>query len=163
MIVFASKKARQWGVRNGQVALFGYSAGGHLALLYSYARNWHQTIGSVISLAGLTDVQDSVLMENQVLYEEIKLMAGNPSPATWTPANPIHFAGEPNPPTMLIHGTSDQIVPVSQAYKLNQALERSNIKVKMLILENEPHHDFSSGAVTQFLVEAKYFLAANLN
>jgi dipeptidyl aminopeptidase/acylaminoacyl peptidase len=90
-------------------------------------------------------------------------MAGNPSPATWATANPIHFIGEPNPPTMLIHGTSDQIVPVSQAYKLNEALERSNIKVKMLILENEPHHDFSSAAVTQFLNEARLFIAANLN
>jgi hypothetical protein len=46
---------------------------------------------------------------------------------------------------------------------LNEALERSNIKVKMLILENEPHHDFSSAAVTQFLNEARLFIAANLN
>jgi len=161
MIICISNNASQWGIGSGRLALFGYSAGGHLALLYSYSRDKGRNVGSVVSLAGPTDVQDSLLWETPELYEEIKLMAGDPSPSNWTQANPIHFISVTNPATLLIHGTNDSIVPVSQSLKLREVLETSNIKVNLLLLENETHF-FSSGATEQILDETMQFLATNM-
>jgi acetyl esterase/lipase len=161
MIGCISKNADRWGVGNGQLALFGYSAGGHLALLYSYSRNMDQHVTSVISLAGPTDVQDSLLWEGPGLLDGIKLMTGDTLPANWTLANPVHYISVSNPATLLIHGTNDSVVPVSQSLVLKQALDASDSRVRMLLLENETHY-YSSAATEQIMDEAKRFLDANM-
>jgi acetyl esterase/lipase len=161
MIGCVAENSGRWSIGNGRVALFGYSAGGHLALLYSYSRNMSQKIGAVISLAGPTDLQDSLLWESPGLFEEIGLMAGNTSPATWTPASPVNFITAANPPTLLIHGTNDTVVPVVQSIKLKTMLEASQIPVNLIMLENE-NHFYSSQAIRDLLDESRRFLDANL-
>ena len=161
MIGCTSRNSGQWGIGNGKVALFGYSAGGHLALLYSYSRDKGRNVGSVISLAGPTDIQDNLLWESPGLYEEIGFMAGNTLAVTWTQANPVHFISATNPATLLIHGTNDSIVPVSQSLKLKELLEATNVKVNILLLENETH-SYSSQATKRLLEETRRFLDANM-
>jgi acetyl esterase/lipase len=161
MITCVSKNSTQWGIGTGKIALFGYSAGGHLALLYSYSRDKGRKVGSVVSLAGPTDIQDSLLWESPGFFEEIGLMAGNTSPVTWDLANPVHFIGATNPATMLIHGTNDSVVPVSQSLKLRSLLTLSRAPVKLLLLENETHY-YSTEATKIFLDESRHFLDANM-
>jgi len=161
MIGCISRNSGQWGIRGGQVALFGYSAGGHLALLYSYSRDKGRNVRSVISLAGPTDLQDSLLWQTPGMYKEIGLMAGTTSPVTWTEANPVHFLSSTNPATLLIHGTNDSVVPVSQSLKLKELLEATNANVNLLLLEDESHV-YSTEATKQFLDESNRFLDANM-
>jgi acetyl esterase/lipase len=161
MIGCISENARQWGIGNGKVALFGYSAGGHLALLYTYSRDKERKVGSVVSLAGASDLQDSQLWESAGLYDDIALMTGDPYPATWTEANPVHYVSATNAATFLIHGVSDNTVPVSQSLKLNALLAAKNTRVKLLLLEHETHY-YSSEATRKFLDETRHFLDANM-
>ena len=161
MITCISKNATQWGIGNGKVALFGYSAGGHLALLYSYSRDKGDNVGSVVSLAGPTDLQDRVLWKSPGFFDEIGLMAGNTSPAAWDMANPVHFVSQARVSTMLIHGSSDTLVPAAQSLKLESLLAASKAPVKLLILENE-FHSFSTEATKKFLDETRRFLDANM-
>ena len=161
MIDCISQNSGKWGVRNGLVALFGYSAGGHLALLYSYSSDSKRNVGAVVSLAGPTDVQDTLLWESPGLLDDIKLMTGDTLPTNWPQANPVHFINPTNPPTFLIHGNHDEVVPVSQSVTLNRILVDSNLQVKLLLMENETHN-FSYTAIAKFLDETKKFLDANL-
>ena len=157
MTGFIPAHASLWGVGKDPLAIFGYSAGGHLALLYSYSRNQDGAIGQVISLAGPTDLQDSVFLGYPDLYAKIKLMAGDTTPSNWTAANPIRFIRASIPPTMLIHGTDDDMVPVSQSQKLFLALSVSSSPYKLLLLKNETHFISPEGTMT-FLKETKNFL-----
>lgn len=160
MIMCISRNTDTWGIGSGRIALFGYSAGGHLALLYSYSRDKGQNISSVISLAGPTDVQDSLLWESPGLYNNIVLMTGDPDPADWHPANPVSCISAANAATLLIHGTNDSIVPFSQSVKLNQLLAASFTPVQLLLLEDETHF-FSAAATEIFLNATKQFLDEN--
>ena len=160
MIMCVSRNIDKWGIGSGRIALFGYSAGGHLALLYSYSRDKERNISSVISLAGPTDLKDSLLWESPGLYDNIVLMTGDPDPADWFPANPVSYVSPANTATLLIHGTNDSIVPFSQSVKLNQLLTASFAPVKLLLLENETHF-FSAAATEKFLNETKQFLDEN--
>lgn len=161
MIGCISKNAVQWGIGSSRIALFGYSAGGHLALLYSYYSGMEGKVASVVSLAGPTDIQDSLLWKSPGLYDNILLMAGDPLPVNWTISNPVHYVSAINPATLLIHGTHDSVVPFSQSLKLNQVLEVSGIPVTLMVLENETHY-FSSGATEKFLAETKDFLDVHM-
>ena len=139
MICCISENAGKWGIGGGRVALFGYSAGGHLALLYAYARDKGQKVGAVVSLAGPADLQDSTLWSNAALFGQIKLMTGDTVPANWSPANPARFISAADPPTFLIHGTNDGVVPASQSVRLSHLLRTSNGRVSLMLLENETH------------------------
>lgn len=155
------KNSGQWGIGNGPVALFGYSAGGHLALLYAYARDPGKQTGAVISVAGPTDVRDSLLWQSPGLYDDIVTMAGDTLPANWAQASPVSFLSPSNPPTLLIHGTLDNVVPVSQSVTLDQMLRASNSTVDLLLLENEGH-GYSAEATELFLSRSETFLHENL-
>jgi acetyl esterase/lipase len=157
MISCIAKNAVQWGIDSGRISLFGYSAGGHLALLYSYSMDKNRKIKSVISLAGPADVQDSILRNVPKMYHDIKQMAGDTIPGNWTLVNPVSFVSASNPPTMLIHGTNDSLVPVSQSVKLYEHQKALNNPVRLLLLENETH-TFSSGAIATFIAETSNFL-----
>ncbi|MCX6304659.1 MAG: alpha/beta hydrolase [Bacteroidetes bacterium] len=161
MIACLSENASAWGVGSSSIALFGYSAGGHLALLYSSSGNRKQSISSVVSLAGPSNVQDTMLWKTPYLLWEIKLMEGDTLPANWSQANPIHLMNAGSPPTLLIHGVYDSVVPVSQSVNLNQVMKAINAPVHMLLLDNETHY-LSSGATATMLEETKTFLNANM-
>ncbi len=157
MISCIAKNTVQWGIAGDQISLFGYSAGGHLALLYSYSMDKNRKIKSVISLAGIADVQDSLLWNNPKMYHDIKLMAGDTIPGNWTLVNPVSFVSATNPPTMLIHGTNDSLVPASQSIKLYEIKKALNNPVRLMLLEHETH-TFSAEAIAAFLIETRSFL-----
>jgi acetyl esterase/lipase len=161
MIVCIATHSAEWGIGNGHLALFGYSAGGHLALLYSYSRDMENKVTAVVSLAGPTDVQDSLLWNSPGLYDNIRLMTGDSLPANWALVSPVHFINATNPATMLIHGTSDSVVPVSQSIRLCQLPRSQENPVTLLLLENETH-GFTAAATERFLEETKAFLYTSM-
>jgi len=150
-----------WGIGEGPLSLFGYSAGGHLALLYAYSGNTGQNISAVISLAGPTDIQDSLLWSTPALLAGIRLMAGDTLPSNWIGISPVHFVTPSAPPTFLIHGILDELVPLSQSLKLNHLLSLAHVKAKVLLLENQTHYP-TNDAVLQVTTETAAFLNETL-
>ncbi len=161
MIACVSQHAAGWGIGNGQVGLFGYSAGGHLALLYSYSIDRARSVSAVISLAGPTDVQDPRLWAVPWMFGELKLMEGDSITSTWGLASPVRWAGIASPPTFLIHGTLDSIVPVSQSVKLDSVLRSRNASVQLLLLPGQAH-TYTWDAFETLMEKSKSYLNANL-
>ena len=157
MAVCIRKNAGHWSIGSGQLSLFGYSAGGHLALLYSYSRDKARAVKSVISVAGPTNIQDSLLWHIPWFYQDIKLMTGDTMPEHWTNGNPVDFVSATNPPTLLIHGSNDSLIAVSQSLNLSMLLQASGVPVKLLVLQNETHF-FSAEATFKVIDETKSFI-----
>ncbi len=44
------------------------------------------------------------------------------------------------PPTLILHGDADTVVPVAEAYSLQKALEERNVPYEIEIYPNEGHH-----------------------
>jgi acetyl esterase/lipase len=123
--------------------LMGYSAGGHLALLYAYTNNSYK-ISSVISFAGPTNIND--LNFNQLvdsgwnssyLYPLLLGEQFSLDSKTAIGCSPVYHVK--NIPTLLIHGTHDSIVPFYQARQLIDSLAKRNIKHKLVPIEGEGH------------------------
>ena len=161
MISTAGKNAAGWNVAGNRVSLFGYSAGGHLALLYGYSSDIEKKVRSVISLAGVTDVTDSLLLNGNGLLDDIILMAGDGQPVNWAPVNPVSFVKNTDPPTLFIHGTGDPLVPYTQSTGLYGKLQLCGASARMLLLENETHI-FTEDATSVFLDESTRFLKETL-
>jgi carboxymethylenebutenolidase len=65
------------------------------------------------------------------------------------------------PPTLIIHGEADNVVPVSQARALDKLLTSLNVKHETRLLPNEGHW-FSGAAQMQLLLAVGGFLSKNL-
>jgi dipeptidyl aminopeptidase/acylaminoacyl peptidase len=65
------------------------------------------------------------------------------------------------PPTLILHGENDNIVPVSEARKLQALLERQQVLHEVAIFPGETHW-FSAAATPKLLMTCARFLARYL-
>ena len=142
------------GVELTGAILGGGSAGGHLAQIYAYKMYDVAPIlpVAVISYAGARDLADPnfYLGEGDLRnsldkalsnISGTKIKNGDFKPHTekLAYASPITYVGENSVPTLICHGTLDDVVPVSNAYTLARKLEEYGIEYDLIIFENSGH------------------------
>lgn len=101
-----------------RVALLGYSAGGHLALLAAYGREQvrlrgaipEEALCSVKAVISAYGIHDLKLFGTSVVQKGAK--SGEDRVREASPAN---YLGHGSPPTLVIHGDADQTIPFSAA------------------------------------------------
>lgn len=135
--------AVRWFYNNGgkydydpdRIALIGGSAGAHLALLAAYGwknpnvnsdstdvpENSHR-IKAVVDIYGPTDLTTEY-SRNHPLVTSFIARSFEQAPDLYKEASPIHYLDKNDPPTMILHGTSDDLVPISQSDLLKARLD----------------------------------------
>ena len=155
------------GINPQRVALAGFSAGAHLAVLAattvgvpelegeSGSPGYSTSVQAAIAMAAPTDftrnpsATDSSLNPNSVggVTPEQRLLGGRIEelPTLTRLANPATFIGPDMPPILIIHGRDDDIVPVSQAEYLYQALNGNGAEVTFIRVEGGNHGCWPAG------------------
>ena len=125
----------QYGYDPDRVALIGGSAGAHLALLAAYGwknpllkndsintrSNTHR-VKAVVDIYGPIDLTTEY-SRNQPLVTSFLAHSYKERPYLYKEASPIQYLDKTAPPTMILHGTSDDLVPVSQSDLLKARLD----------------------------------------
>jgi acetyl esterase/lipase len=139
---FITGKAAEYGISKDLV-LLGASAGAHLALLQAYKYNTPVVPEAVISFFGPTDMADMYNRQSNGYYKmALQLLVGGTPDAklnVFTQSSPIHFVSKQSPPTLLLHGGADGLVPVSHSKRLKEKLEKENVPAELVIYANEGH------------------------
>jgi acetyl esterase/lipase len=121
----------EYGYDPDRIAIIGASAGAHLAMMAGYG--WNEKtkrdtvtrkhrIKAVVNIFGPVDLTTDFGKHHPTAtsfigksYEE--------APELYREASPIVYVDKNSPPTMTIQGTSDELVPNSQADQLKQRLD----------------------------------------
>ena len=170
--------AVQWFYKNGEnygydpdrIALIGGSAGAHLALLAAYewknpgmksdslavAVNNHR-IKAVVDIYGPADLTTEYSRTHS-LVTSILGHTFEEAPELFTEASPIHYLDKNDPATMILHGTSDDLVPISQSDELKARLDSLGVPNVYYRLPLWPHtmdivqrvNNFSQLKMTEF-------------
>ncbi len=61
------------------------------------------------------------------------------APDLWAEASPIHWIDGSEPPFLLIHGTKDTMVPVSQSKNFAAALKKAKMDVELVLIPEVDH------------------------
>ena len=140
-ITFIQEKAGEWNISADKLALAGASAGGHIALLYTYAYDTRNNIQTVISLAGptdLTNMQGASAQQAQVVRWFLGANANTPA-SVFQEASPITHVSAGTKPTLLFHGKLDVVVPYQQSVDLKAKLDQFGVKNELVTYENLGH------------------------
>jgi acetyl esterase/lipase len=123
-IAWTRAQANELGVDAGKVVVLGYSAGGRLALLCAadggasacvafYPSSGDISRNPIVGASPSSEVLDSI----DVLG---KIKAGYP-------------------PTLLLHGTTDSMIPLDQTLRLHSSLQAAGVPTELHIVEGMTH------------------------
>ena len=146
--------------------LLGTSAGAHLALLQAYKHTSPVVPKAVISFFGPADMADLYNRTGNAYYQMglQLLIGGTPTtkPEVFKQASPINFVSRQSPPTLLLHGGRDGLVPASQSQKLKAKLDSVGVRSELVVYPGEGH-GWQGSNLTDSYNRIEQFLNKNLS
>jgi dipeptidyl aminopeptidase/acylaminoacyl peptidase len=163
-IGYISSKAAEWKISSDKFGLMGVSAGGHLALLYTYKYDSSNKVKTVISMAGPTDfTPTSNLSATQI--QIVQFLIGTPylsNPSAYAEASPISHVKANSKPTLLFHGKLDVVVPFQQSVDLKNRLVQFSTVHKLVTYEDTGHEVINANYMASFLAECENWFKLHL-
>ncbi len=163
-IAYLKEHASEFPIDPARVTLMGRSEGGQLALLAAYTAN-DPSIRGVVSIYAPSDLaaayanpSPAALYDTRAVLEHY--VGGPPAneEKAYFAASPINFVTASSPPTLLVHGSRDQMIPAVQSARLEMRLRAAGVKHVFAALPWATHGCDKSfggpcGQVTMFAVE----------
>ena len=137
-----------------KIAVLGGSAGGHLSLLAGYTSLTQEKeelegkgcnagvssrVAAVVDFYGPSDLTTPFGQKARVVKELLGGKSFEEAPDLWRLASPIFHLGKDAPPTLILHGTIDETVPIDQADSLAAKLRELGVPYEYARLEGWPH------------------------
>jgi len=131
-IEYIMNKSEEYGISK-KFAILGGSAGAHLAMLYAYkhGRHSHQpvAVASMVGPTNISNIFEQVMMTDDpdkkvYLGWFIDAVGGTneEKPELCYTSSPINYVTNDSPPTLLLYGGADNVVPSQQAEELADKL-----------------------------------------
>jgi acetyl esterase/lipase len=178
---FLKANAKTYNINPDRIAVWGNSAGGYLSAMAA-------TTGDIKEFdtdkwTGVSSaVQAAVIfyapinLANSVRNDAYKLSDGtwsgdaflgfdtkNPANADKVnKANPLTYISERTPPMLIVHGTKDVIVPISEGESLHAALEAAKRPVTFLRIDGAGHSFGQVTSTAEVMTEIVRFLDTHL-
>ncbi|RLD65731.1 MAG: alpha/beta hydrolase [Bacteroidetes bacterium] len=142
--------AEKYHINPDQIAVIGGSSGGYLAMMLAYTSDVaefesgcniegvNSRVQAVVDLYGPPDLTDKQVIE----ATQADVFIGKPynqASGIYKQASPINYLTKDDPPTLIFHGTIDDVVPVKQSDILKSRFNKVGIPDEYHKLKGWPH------------------------
>jgi acetyl esterase/lipase len=143
--------APEYGFDPNRIGLFGSSSGGHLAALAAFAGDGEgfgddppgqsSRVQACYLLYGVYDLEGTPGISPLWAAVIRAYMGGSyeERPEAYALFSPMAHIDGSEPPTLLMHGTEDRMVPIEQAERCQAALEAAGVPATLLPVEGMGH------------------------
>jgi acetyl esterase/lipase len=151
---FIRFNAKRWGIDANRLGVFGGSAGGHLSLMLGTASDNGDPNAKEEFLKESDRVASVVAYFPPVDLRPITRGLNPPPPADGRPQrfpalnfekekapdySPIVHVSADDPPSLMIHGDKDDLVPISNSKIIYEAFQKNNVKTEFITLPGAGH------------------------
>jgi acetyl esterase/lipase len=142
--------AEELGVDPDRIAVAGGSAGAHLAMMVGYTADdptlegnggheeYSSEVAAVINIYGPTNFLDPKAWHRHEIRDFLRA-EWDDQPELWQLASPITHVRPDSPPTLIVHGTTDMLVEVSQADDLAERMQEVGAEYWYDRIDGYPH------------------------
>jgi acetyl esterase/lipase len=158
--------ATRYGVNPDRIGAFGHSAGAQLAALLgmedtrdnsdSRLANYSSRVQAVVDVSGPSDFTADNTRENGPFLKNLLGADYAQHPEIWREASPAFRVSADTAPFLIVHGTQDQSVPISQAEELFKKLQAAGKQVSFIKV-NDAHTFVTPEARRQLAIETIIF------
>ena len=176
MLVYLIKNAKQLNIDPNKIVIMGGSAGGHLALMGGLLGNDHRFDTNCL---GVENVKVAAIIDKYGIMDVWDWTYGpkhkSSSPGLWLgdkakddafikSVSPISYVTKNSPPTFIVHGDADPIVPYQQSVDLYKKFQDLGVKSQFITVAGGLHGKFDkvkneeiNAAIFQFLNDLDSF------
>ena len=145
---FVRLNAEKFGIDSERLGVFGGSAGGHLTLMLATTSDEgdedaqdetlrvSDRVAAVVAYFPPTDLR-SLVPEPPTQNELFPAL--NFDPARAGDYSPLVHVTPDDPPTLLIHGDQDTLVPLSHSENILAAYKEKNVPAELIVIEGAGH------------------------
>lgn len=166
-LAWLAARSGRYGFDPGRVALVGGSAGAHLAMLVAYSSPLESgtsaagdrpdgresgpalTIRGVVNFYGPADLTSEFARSHPTVQDFLGASYES-APDVFRRASPIVHVTPDDPPTLVLHGTLDEVVPIEQSDRLVARLEEAGVPHEYHRLAGWPHTMDAAIAVNEY-------------
>lgn len=122
---YIQKNAARWNIAPNRIGFSGFSAGCHLALLHA---DKAKSVACFFPPTDFLNWGGPGLAPPKVLAEELG-----------KDYSPLYRISAAHPPTLLIHGDADKLVPLQQSSTYIEQLKAQNVNAKLTVVPGKDH------------------------
>ena len=145
--------AKEYGIDEDKIAVFGESAGGHLAGMLGTTggvvefegnggySDYSSNVNLVFPVYGVFDFTERIKDKSRrsELIEEFIGCSYENCPEIYKKASPINYVDKSDPPFLIFHSTGDSVVPFQQSVIFEQKLKEAGVPVEFSITYGGKH------------------------
>ena len=148
-LIYLYNHAKELNIDTNKIVIMGGSAGGHLALMAGLLGNdksfdTNCKYDDKIKVAAIIDKYAPVDLTLMVRGSVKKWLGNRYDNMEFIKSiSPLYYVNKNSPPTLIIHGTKDPLVPYQQSVLLYEKIKTNNIKTGIVSIEGGTHGKFS--------------------
>ena len=164
-LIYLYKNAKELNIDTNKIVVMGGSSGGHLALMAGLLANDKKfdtncnfdkeiKVAAIIDKYGVTDLVPLGKWKSAKRW----LGYGYNDKKFTESVSPLYYVNQKSPPTFIIHGDADPIVPYNQSVALFKKLKENNVKSEFLTIKEGKHGGLTKEEKIQFSTKMWSFL-----
>ncbi|MBV9758930.1 MAG: alpha/beta hydrolase [Acidobacteriaceae bacterium] len=138
--------AGKYGVNPDRIGAFGHSAGAQLAALLGMEdtrdnsdpalAKYSSRVQAVVDVSGPADLTVNRDTDGDAFLTHFLGASYAKDPAAWRQASPTFHVSKQDAPFLIMHGTHDESVPLSQSEELSQKLHSAGVPVSLITVDD---------------------------
>ncbi len=174
-IMFLKANAEKYKIDPERIAVLGGSAGGHLSMMAGYAQNEpalepsngpegvDSRVQVVVNFYGPVDLTAEEARVHGGVKKFLQGKTYEEAPELYRQASPITYLTGDDPPTLILHGSIDDVVPIAHAELLAAKLKELKIPYVYERFEGWPHTmDLAQPVFKRAVYDVETFLNEHL-
>ncbi|MBN9299603.1 MAG: alpha/beta hydrolase [Filimonas sp.] len=153
-LIYLVKNAKQLNIDVNKIVVMGSSAGAHLALMTGLLGNDHRfdtncpgtdniKVAAIVDKYGIADVGDWAYGPNIRSKSAVNWLGAKANDEKFRQSvSPVSYVTKNSPPTIIIHGDADPVVPYQQSEDLHKKFVEAGVKTQFLPVAGGKHGGF---------------------